>query len=274
MAFIETNDGTKLFYKDWGTGKPIVFVHGWCINCDSWEYVMNALPQHGVRCVAYDQRGCGRSDQPWTGYDYDTLADDLAALIDQLELSKVTLVGHSMGCGVITRYLTKLGEDRVARVVMLGTTTPLGGKTEDNPDGAERLHLDNMAAAIQKDRARYVSELAPGFLGVEKANDIVSQALIDWGVGLTLQASPRAAVATLRSTFESDQRRELANITVPTLILHGDADQSSPLAVTGEKTAAIVSESQLKVYKGQPHGFYITDAERVNEDVLTFIART
>lgn len=274
MAFIETNDGTKLFYKDWGTGKPIVFVHGWCINCDSWEYVMNALPQQGVRCVAYDQRGCGRSDQPWTGYDYDTLADDLAALIDQLELSKVTLVGHSMGCGVITRYLTQRGEDRVARVVMLGTTTPLGGKTEDHPDGAERLHFGNMVAAIQKDRAHYVSELAPGFLGVEKANDIVSQALIDWGVGLTLQASPRAAVAMLRSTFESDQRRELANITVPTLILHGDADQSSPLAVTGEKTAAIVSEGQLKVYKGQPHGFYITDAERVNEDLLTFIART
>lgn len=274
MAFIETNDGTNLFYKDWGTGKPIVFVHGWCINCDSWEYVMNALPQYGVRCVAYDQRGCGRSDQPWTGYDYNSLADDLATLINQLELNEITLVGHSMGCGVITRYLTKLGGDRVARVVMLGTTTPLGGKPEENSSEAERLHFDNMVAAIQKDRARYVSELAPGFLGVERSNDMASRALIDWGVGLTLQASPRAAVAMLRSTFESDQRRELANITVPTLILHGDADQSSPLAVTGEKTAAIVPDSQLKVYKGQAHGFYITDAERVNEDVLTFIART
>lgn len=271
MAFIETRDGTKLFYKDWGTGKPVVLIHGWCINCDSWEYVMNDLPHRGLRCIAYDQRGCGRSDQPWTGYDYDTLSDDLQALLEHLDVREATLVGHSMGGGLITRYLARHGAERVARAVLIATTTPFIAQTANNPEGIAKQYLDEAVAAMKKDRARYVGSLVLPFFGVEKPDGKVSQEMVDWAIALTLQASPQAAVELMRTNFLTDQRDELKKITVPMLIIHGDADQTSPLETTGKKTNEIMPKSRLKIYEGKAHGIYITDAKRLNEDLLEFI---
>lgn len=271
MAFIETKDGTKLFYKDWGTGKPVVLMPGWCINCDSWEYVMNDLPHHGLRCITYDQRGCGRSDQPWTGYDYDTLADDLASLLEQLDVREATLMGHSMGGGIVVRYLARHGEKRVARAVLVSTTTPFVLKTEDNPQGFDGQYLEATVEAMKKDRARYVGSLAPAFFGVDKPDETVSQEMIDWAIAITLQASPQAAIEMLRTNFQTDQRDELKNITVPTLIVHGSADQSTPLETTGKRTHQMMANSRLKVYEGKPHGLYITEAPRLNADLLDFI---
>jgi pimeloyl-ACP methyl ester carboxylesterase len=271
MTYIETEDGTQLFVKDWGSGQPVVLVSGWCINCDSWEYVMNELPHHGLRCIAYDSRGCGRSDQPWTGYDYDTLADDLAALLEQLNLHDAILVGHSMGSGVVVRYLTRHGDKRVARAVLISTTTPMVQQTADNLHGFASNCFEEMVAAIKQDRARYVASLAPAFFGVEAADENVSQEMIDWAVALTLQASPHAAIELLRTNFYADQREELKNMIVPTLIVHGSADQSTPLQITSERTHELLPNSQLIVYEGKPHGIYISEAKRLNQDLLAFI---
>ena len=188
MSFIKVKDGTKLFYKDWGTGRPVVLVHGWCINCDSWEYVMNELVQHGLRCIAYDMRGCGRSDQPWSGYDYTTLAEDLSTLIESLDLHEVTLIGHSMGGGVITRYLTLQGEARISNAILLGTTTPFLQQAEDNPEGVDKMYLEAAKEAMRQDRAAYVLGLVPAFFGKDNVHKPVSQAMMEWGVGITLQS--------------------------------------------------------------------------------------
>jgi non-heme chloroperoxidase len=271
MAFIKTNDGTGLYYKDWGTGLPVVLVHGWAISGDSWEYVAMDLVERGFRCIAYDLRGCGRSDQPGTGYDYDTLADDLAALIDSLDLQDVTLVGHSMGGGLITRYLTQHGEERIAQAVLIGTTTPFPLKTADNPEGIDKVYFDQAVEQILTDRPRYVAALAPPFFGSETADDSVSPEMIRWGIDLTLQASAIASVQLLRTSTESDQREELTRITIPTLLLHGDQDVSSPLTGTGERTHALLQNSRLTVYEGKAHGIYITDARQVSADIAAFI---
>ncbi|HEX8267294.1 MAG TPA: alpha/beta hydrolase [Pyrinomonadaceae bacterium] len=274
MTFIETKDGTKLFYKDWGNGsKPVVLVHGWCINCDSWEYVMNDLPNRGLRCIAYDQRGCGRSAQSWNGYDYNTLADDLAAVLEHLDLREATLVGHSMGSGVVTRYLTKYGGKRVSEIVFVSGTTPFLLKTPDNPQGIDASFFEESLAAIKKDRAGYVGKIALPFFGIEKPDEKISQEMIDWGVALTLQASPRAATEMLRACFESDQREEVKKITVPTLIIHSDQDDSSPLEITAKRTHELLPNSQLKIYENSSHGLYITESQRLCDDIAAFIQK-
>jgi len=271
MKFVETGDGTKLFYQDWGAGRPVVLVHGWCINSDSWEYVMSELPRGGLRCVAYDQRGCGRSGRPWEGYDYDTLADDLQALLEQLDLREATLVGHSMGCGVVARHQTRHGAARVARAALVATTTPFIARAADNPEGVDRQYLEDSLAAIKADRARYVYELAPAFFGAGEAGVAVSQALIDWAFALTMQASTRAAAEMLRTNFMTDQRGELRGIRVPTLVIHGDADRTCPLELTGKRTSELLPDSHLTVYPGAPHGLYITESRRLTADLVEFI---
>jgi non-heme chloroperoxidase len=271
MKFVESGDGTRLFYQAWGAGRPVVLVHGWCINSDSWEYVMSELPHAGLRCVAYDQRGCGRSGRPWSGYDYDTLADDLQALLEQLDLRGATLVGHSMGCGVVARHLARHGAGRVARAAFVATTTPFIAKAADNPEGVDGKYLEDSLAAIRRDRARYVYELAPTFFGLGQAGGGVSQALIDWAFALTMQASPRAAAEMLRTNFMTDQRNELREIRVPVLVVHGDADQTCPLELTGERTSELLTDGRLTVYPGAPHGLYITHARRMAADLVEFI---
>ncbi len=271
MPFIETKDKTKLFYKDWGTGKSVVLVHGWTVGSDSWEYAMIDLANRNFRAVAFDQRGCGRSDQPWNGYDYDTLADDLAKLLEHLDLREATLVGHSMGCGVITRYLTKYGSERVAQNVFVATTTPFLLKTEDNTNGIDKSVFDETIAALIKDRPKYINNLAASFFGVGLPDISVSPEMMQWGVNLCFQSSLNSAVETIHTNSATDMRKELTNITVPTLIIHGDGDLNTPLEITGAKTAELMPNARLKIYKNLAHGLYITHAKRLNDDILAFM---
>jgi non-heme chloroperoxidase len=271
LPLIETDDGTRLFYKDWGTGKPVIFIHGWVLNADIWEYQMTELINHDLRCIAYDRRGCGRSSQPGWGYDYDRLADDLAALIEQLDLHEVTLVAHSMGGGEIVRYLSRHGVDRIARIVFVASTTPFLLKTTDNPDGVDKSFYDHMVTEVNKDRPYYLASVAPVFFGVELPNSSVSSEMMQWAVGLALQAAPKAAIDTIRTLSETDLRADLRTVTVPTLIIHGDRDKYVPIKVSGYKTAQLIPSSQLIVYEGAAHGLLITHKERFNRDLLAFI---
>jgi non-heme chloroperoxidase len=266
MPFLETRDRATLFYKDWGTGKPVVFVHSWSLNSDMWQYQMIHLAAQGLRCIAYDQRGHGRSSQPGYGYDYDTLADDLAALLEQLDLREVTLIGHSMGCGEIVRYLSRHGSSRVARAVLIGTVTPFALKTPDNPDGIDKAIFDKLRASWAKDLPKWLGDNARPFFVPE-----TSPEMVQWVVGMCLQASLKALIDCNHATTATDFRAELPAITVPTLIIHGDADVSEPIDQRGRKTAQLIPRSQFKLYEGAPHGLMFTHIERLNADLLAFI---
>lgn len=273
MPFIKTEDGTELFYKDWGTGQPLVFVHGWCINCDSWEYLMNELLASGFRCIAYDQRGCGRSAPAGSGYDYDTLASDLATVISTLSLEGVTLIGHSMGCGIIARYLSTHGAAPVSRAVLLATTTPFPILRADNPVGIEESYCHAALAAMRSDRPAYVRNLAEGFFSPPGEASIVSPDLTEWAIGLTLQASSRAALEMQATAFFSDQRQELTRVRVPVLLLHGEKDVSCPVPLTAGPTQQLLPNSQLKIYENQAHGLVMSGWQAVSADIQTFIAQ-
>ena len=271
MPFVATKDGTNLFYKDWGTGEPVVFVHGGQLGADMWEYQMTPLVDAGLRCIAYDRRGCGRSSQPWHGYDADTLADDLATVIERLELREITLIGHSNGGGDIARYLSRYSAARVARVVLIGSTTPFMLKTEDNPNGVDHRVFDETVAAISEDRPRFFAAGASPFFGIGLPNGVVSPEMVQWLVGLALQASPRATVAMTRTFAATDFRPDMASFTVPTLVIHGASDTFAPLDLCGRATAQAIPGSRLAVYE-TGHGLFITEQDRLNRDLLAFIA--
>jgi non-heme chloroperoxidase len=271
MPFIETGDGTAIFYKDWGIGKPVVFSHGWCLGADIWEYQMVPLASQGLRCIAHDRRGCGRSSQPWNGHDHDTMADDLARLLDRLDLREVTLVGHSMGGSDIARYLSRHGTGRVARVALVATTLPFLTRTADNPDGIDRGVFDQLIADLTRDRPRTMAAGAPGFFGVGLPGVSVSDEMIQWGIGLALQASPRATIEMQRAGAETDLRPDLRSFTVPTLLVHGDGDVGAPLELTAARVARAIPGSQLLVYEGHGHGLFLTAPDRFNRDLLAFI---
>jgi len=271
MGSIKVTNGTNLFYKDWGSGIPVIFVHGWCVNCDSWEYMMHEFTDKGFRCIAYDQRGCGRSDQPWRGYDYLTLADDLAALIERLDLDKAILIGHSMGCGVITQYLADYGDLHVLKAVFIGTTTPNIAKSVSNPEGIDRALHNEAINFIKKDRPAYIYSLIDGFFDLPFKNTEISQHLINWTMDITLQASARAAVEMLNTCYSSIQCDELKQISIPVLLLHGDKDVSCPINLTALPTSDLLVNSILKIYEGLPHGLYISEAPFISTDIIDFI---
>jgi non-heme chloroperoxidase len=265
QPFIETADGTQLFYRDWGLGRPILFVHSWGVNGDMWQYQMVELVDRNCRCITYDRRGHGRSSDPGRGYDYDTLADDLATVIAHLDLSDVTLVGHSMSGGEIIRYLTRHGSERVARVALLGPTLPFLTKTPDNPDGVEREILEAVRASWRKDLPKWIADNAAPFFVPE-----TSPGMVSWTHRLLEGCSLQAAIACNRAAAETDFRPELPAIKVPTLILHGDKDASVPASFS-EKTAALMPDCRLEIYEGAPHGLFLTHMERVNADLAAFI---
>ncbi len=271
MRSIETGDGTRMFDKDWGTGRPVPFVHGGQFGADSWEYQMPYLVDQGLRCIAYDRRGCGHSDQPGRGHDADTLADDLAAVFERLDLDQVTLVGHSNGCGDIARYLSRHGGDRVAPVVLVAPTTPFLLETADNPDGIDRSAFDAILAGLSQDRPGYDAAVAPGFFGVGRPGVAVSPEMIRWAVGLALRASPLQTIATTRTFAETDFRPDMRAFTMPTLVIHGALDQTiAPLDLTGRRTAAMIPGSRIEVYD-TGHGLFITEKDRLNRDILAFV---
>src|SRR5215208_6286513 len=273
MPFIETGDGTRLFYKDWGTGEPVLFVHGWVLGADMWEYQMTPLAAQGLRCIAYDVRGAGRSEQPGHGYDPDTLAGDLAAVIQQLDLHQVTLVGHSMGSPQIARYLSRYSADRVARVVFVATTLPFLRKTDDNPDGVDGASLEATLEAVGEDRPQFAAGVADLWFGNGLPGVWVSPELQHWLIGLFLQASPRAAVEMFRALTYTDFRADMAAVEMPALIVHGDNDAMAPFELSARRTAAAIVHSQLKLYQNASHGLFISHRRRLNADLIEFIKR-
>jgi non-heme chloroperoxidase len=264
--FIVTRDGANLFYKDWGNGKPVVFVHSWALDSDMWQYQMIHLAGQGLRCIAYDNRGHGRSSDPGQGYDYDTLADDLAATLDRLNLRDVSLVSHSMGCGVVVRYLSRHGSRRVARAALVAPTTPFLLKTEDNPDGLDKRIFEQLRAMLSRDFPKWLADNAGPFFRPE-----TSPEMIQWGLKMGMRASLKAVIDCNRAVTETDFRAELPKIATPALIIHGDKDVSAPIELTGRKTAQLIPGSQLKVYEGAPHGLFITHMDRLNRDLHDFI---
>lgn len=271
LPLIETSDNTILFFKDWGEGKPVLFVHSWALNSDMWQYQMNYLASRNLRCIAYDRRGHGRSSQPGRGYDYNTLADDLALLMEQLDLSDVALVSHSMGAGEIIRYLSRHGARRISRIVLVSPTTPFLLKTEDNPNGVDRSRFDAMRTSLSKDSPHWFAAGVPGFFGAGLPGVSVSPEMIQWGLNLCLSTSLKALMECNLAMIETDFRSEMRKVFLPALIIHGDADQSVPLALTGQKSAELIAGSQFKVYEGAPHGLLFTHMERLNKDLLSFI---
>lgn len=254
--FIETDDGAGLFHLDWGTGKPVLFTHAWGLNANIWEYQLVELVDQGLRCVAYDRRGHGRSSDPGRGYDYDRLADDLAAVINQLDLTDVTLVAHSMGNGEAVRYLRRHGSARIARLVMLSTIPPQS--TSD---------FSPLIAGLKQDRPAFFAKGVAAFTGGHPA---VSPAMTEWIVAQFMQASPKGTIACMHTIARGDLRADMGAVTVPTLIAHGDKDIVNPLETTAQKVAEMIPGSTLKVYEGAPHGLVITHRDRLARDILAF----
>ncbi|MGO9605703.1 MAG: alpha/beta fold hydrolase [Candidatus Binataceae bacterium] len=264
--FIVTRDGANLFYKDWGRGKPVVPLAAWCLNSDAWDYQTNYLTEKGLRCVAYDRRGHGRSSQPGGGYDDDTLAADLAAVIDQLDLHEVTLVGHSMGACEVVRYLTRHGQSRVTRIALVAPALPFLMKTADNPDGIDRANFERFRAALSKDFPGFLWANWPPFFVLATSHEMMA-----WAASLMLQCPLKVALDCNCTLTETDFRPELPKVTVPTLIIQGTADMSTPIDLTGRRAAKLIPGCELKVYEGAPHGLIFTHMDRLNPDLLEFI---
>jgi pimeloyl-ACP methyl ester carboxylesterase len=256
---------TALFRRDWGTGPPVVFGHGWALNSDFWQYQMLHLVGRGFRCVAYDRRGHGRTGDPGRGYDYDTLAGDLAGLLDHLDLRDATLVGHSMGCGEVVRYLSLYGPKRVARVVLVGATLPFLLKTANHPEGVPRTYFDAWRKAVSTDFPKWRSENEAPFWMPE-----TSEQMKEWGRHLPLQCSLQAAVETTYTLTETDFRNELRAIKVPALLVHGTEDRSIPVQFA-RRTAQLIPRCRLEEYVGAPHGLPLTHMERFNQELTVFL---
>ena len=269
-GFIRTADGVDLFYRDWDQpgGEPVLFVGGWSLPSDAWNYQMLALHDQGLRVIAFDRRGHGRSSDPGRGYDFDTLAGDIAAVIEALDLHGVTLVGHSMGCNEIVRYLSRHGSARVRRVALLGTMTPVVKRLPDNPDGFDPALFDYFRnELLGKDFPQWLDDNTPPFLTPE-----TSPAIANWLRQLALGTPALALRECNRAVTEADFRAELPGIAVPVLLIAGDLDVSAPLELTARRTAALLPNARLKVYAGAPHGMFVTHMGRVNGDLIEFIA--
>jgi non-heme chloroperoxidase len=271
MSTITTNDGTEIYYKDWGKGQPIVFSHGWPLSADDWDSQTFHLAEHGYRCIAHDRRGHGRSSQPWNGNDMDTYADDLAALVEALDLEDVIHVGHSTGGGEVARYIGRHGSKRVAKAVLMSAVAPLMLKTAANPGGLPKQVFDGFRASYITDRSQFFLEVASGpFFGFNRPGAKVSQGLIQswWMQGM--MTGFKNAYDCIAAFSETDFTEDLKKFDVPTLILHGDDDQIVPIAASAMLSAKIVSAATLKVYPGGSHALAHTSQDQVNADLLAF----
>jgi non-heme chloroperoxidase len=268
QATIQTRDGINLYWTQWGAGQPILFVNSAGMNTRMWEYQMLAFADEGYRCISFDRRGHGLSDRPTGGYDFDTFADDLASVVETLDLKDLTMVGHSMGGGEIVRYLTRHGSGRVARIVLLAATTPRLLQAPDNPDGVPESAVDAMRAGWRVDYAKWVADNTAPFFVEE-----TSPALRQWLANLLLECPVPVAVQCNKAVVTADFRAEMAALRVPALVLHGDRDVSAPLALTGKRSAELIPGCRLKVYEGAPHGLLYTHMAEVNADIMEFIRR-
>ena len=274
MAMITTKDGTQIYFKDWGTGQPVVFSHGWPLSADAWEDQMVFLGAHGYRCIAHDRRGHGRSSQPWNGNEMNTYADDLAALTDALDLKDAIHVGHSTGGGEVARYIGRHGQNskrRVAKAVLIGAVTPLMLKTAANPGGLPIDAFDGIRAGVLADRSQFFQDLSGPFYGANRPGAKVSQGLRDsfWLQGML--AGHKAVIDCIKAFSETDFTDDLKKFDVPTLVMHGDDDQIVPIGASALLSAKLVKGSTLKIYPGAPHGMCSTLKDQINADLLAFI---
>ena len=268
---ITVTDGTQIYFKDWGTGQPIVFSHGWPLTADAWDPQMVFLASRGYRCIAHDRRGHGRSTQPWTGNEMDTYADDLAALTEALNLREAIHVGHSTGGGEVARYLGRHGTGRVAKAVLIGAVPPLMLKTTANPGGLPIEVFDQIRAGVAADRSQYFKDLTMPFYGFNRAGAKVSEGVRDsfWLQGM--MAGHKNALDCIKAFSETDFTEDLKKIDVPTLIMHGDDDQIVPIGASAMQSTKLIRNNTLKVYHGFPHGMCTVNADVINQDLLDFI---
>jgi len=272
MSTITMKDGTQIYYKDWGTGQPIVFSHGWPLSADSWEAQMLFLASNGYRCIAHDRRGHGRSSQPWSGNNMDTYADDLSELIETLDLKNAVLIGFSAGGGEVTRYIGRHGTKRLAKASLLSAVPPLMLKTAANPDGLPIEVFDKIRLGSVADRSQFYKNLAEGpFFGANRSGDKVSQGMIDsfWLQGM--QAGHKNTFDCIKAFSETDFTEDLKKIDVPTLIIHGDDDQIVPIGAAALRSSKLVRKANLKIYAGAPHGIAYTHKDQLNADLLAFL---
>lgn len=271
MTFINTSDNNQIYLKDWGQGSLVVLIHGWPLSADSWDDIGMALADAGHRVIAYDRRGFGRSSQPWDGYDYDSLADDLAAVLEYAAEDKAAIIGFSMGGGEVARYMSRHAGKGISKAVLVASILPFRLQTSDNPAGAPQAKFDKTEAAIRLDRAHFFQGFFNDFFGVSDSAKPVSEELLQWARGIAMQASVKATLSCLTSFSSTDFRKDLAAFKVPTLFIHGTADLIVPIESSSRLASAAIPQSTLLEYPNAPHGLFATEKERLVRDLLHFL---
>ncbi|WP_336518235.1 alpha/beta hydrolase [Pollutibacter soli] len=275
MKFITTTrsgEEHKIAYSDYGQGSPVVLIHGWPLSREMWEYQLEDLVNAGHRVIKYDRLGFGKSSKPWDGYDYDSLADDLNVLMEDLDLQDTTLVGFSMGGGEVVRYLSRFGRNRVRRIALIASVTPFMLKTLDNPEGVDPAVFDEMMEKIREDRIAFLDDFGKKFFGVNLLSHPVSNQLLDYYRMLCSFASANSTLKCVEAFSQTDFRDDLRRVQVPTLIIHGDADKTVPIEASAERTAKIIPHATYIVYQGAPHGLFYTHRKQLNRDLISFMS--
>ncbi|MCW2978098.1 MAG: Chloride peroxidase [Actinomycetia bacterium] len=268
---VVTDDGTQIFYKDWGSGQPVVFSHGWPLNADAWDEQLMLLASNGYRAIAHDRRGHGRSSQPWDGNDMDTYADDLSGLMEALDLRNAVMVGHSTGGGEVTRYIGRHGTSRVEKVVLLGAIPPLMLQTEANPGGLPIEAFDAIRDGLNTDRSQFYKDLSAAFYGANRPGSNVSDGVRETFWLQSMQVGFKGAYDCIKAFSETDLTEDLKKFDVPTLIIHGDDDQIVPIGASALRSSEIVADATLKIYPGAPHGLATTQRDKFNADLMAFV---